>query len=527
MAKPRICIATIGHEKHGKTTLTQAMALERVPERVPEDLGAYFILELLLSNKRVVYQTSMYSVWQVDCNRSTTQSVLLEGDELDGCILVVDAQEGPMTQTREHIELARRAGIARIVVFISKCDLVPDKDMLEIIEADVRELLSYYGYDGAKTPIIWGSAKRAIQGDSKWRQNIRKLIDSVCSWIPESSTPPKGHALSDNGLYAQMIYRLTSELYKSKKEQYGQILLEASGNLKKYSVEELRFSIDRSFLSDLQIPRSELLKQLKDQGFKVKDLDDIQSKFAEIEREISSVEQKYKDEEGKLIASFGDAGRAVGGAIRSSGSGAPDPKKDLISAGIELLGYAIGWAAERAEKNEMKKKVADLEQKRDSLLRTKLAQTYRLAREKSDVLFKIYGDLLFSLQQAYMTEFLKPVGGDSESERMYPILRRLFARYVSTRSLFIELADFLDEVMKLSSEAEARRTGDMLSPMQRIQELKVLLKSPPKKSEENLRQIVSCEYALWEQIFETMKKKNVRRILAGAQLQRKALGEKK
>lgn len=523
MAKPRICIATIGHEKHGKTTLTQAMALERITNVEERKI----LVQQFSSNKRAEYETNLYSFSHVDCSKSTTKSVLLEGDELDGCILVVDAQEGPMPQTREHIELAKQAGITRIVVFISKCDLVPDKDMLEIIEADVRELLSYYGYDGAKTPIIGGAAKRAIQGDSKWRQNIRKLIDSVCSWIPESSTPPKGHALSDNGLYAQMIYRLTSELYKSKKEQYGQILLEASGNLKKYSVEELRFSFDRSFLSDLQIPRSELLKQLTEQGFKVKDLDDIQSKLAEVGREISDVEQKYKDEEGKLIASFGDAGRAVGGAIRSSGSGTPDPKKDLISAGVELLGYALGWAAERAEKNAMKKKVADLEQKRDNLLRTKLDQTYRLAREKSDLLFEIYRDLLFSLQQAYMTEFLKPVGGDSESERMYPILRRLFARYVSTRSLFIELADFLDEVMQLSSEAEARRTGDMLSPIQRIQELKALLKSPPKKSEENLRQIVSCEYALWEQIFETMKKKNVRRILAGAQLQRKALGEKK
>ena len=108
--------------------------------------------------------------------------------QMDGAILVLAATDGPMAQTKEHILLARQVGVPRIVVFMNKCDMVDDPEMLDLVEMDVRELLSKYGYDGDNTPVIRGSALKALEGDPKWEAKIDELMDAVDEWIPTPKT---------------------------------------------------------------------------------------------------------------------------------------------------------------------------------------------------------------------------------------------------------------------------------------------------------------------------------------------------
>jgi elongation factor Tu len=173
--KPHVNIGTIGHVDHGKTTLTAAITdvLSKV------GLAAH-----------VEYQTNTRHYAHVDCpgHADYVKNMITGAAQMDGAILVVASTDGPMPQTREHILLARQVGVPRMVVFMNKVDLVDDPELLELVEIEIRDLLSSYGFDGDNTPIIKGSATGALAGDEKWVSAVQELMDAVDTYIP---LPPR------------------------------------------------------------------------------------------------------------------------------------------------------------------------------------------------------------------------------------------------------------------------------------------------------------------------------------------------
>jgi len=192
-SKPHVNIGTIGHVDHGKTTLTAA-----ITKVLAKDGGAEFVdyanidkapeereRGITINTAHVEYQTKNRHYAHVDCpgHADYVKNMITGAAQMDGAILVVSATDGPMPQTREHILLSRQVGVPRMVVFINKCDMVDDPELLDLVEMEVRELLTEYGFDGDNTPIIRGSALKALEGDAKYEEAIHQLMDAVDSWI--------------------------------------------------------------------------------------------------------------------------------------------------------------------------------------------------------------------------------------------------------------------------------------------------------------------------------------------------------
>jgi len=193
-SKPHVNIGTIGHVDHGKTTLTAAITkvlaakggaefmdyanIDKAPEE--RERG------ITINTSHVEYQTEKRHYAHVDCpgHADYVKNMITGAAQMDGAILVIAATDGPMAQTREHILLARQVGVPRMVVFLNKCDMVDDEELLDLVEMEVRELLTEYGFDGVNTPIIRGSALKALEGDPKYVKAIEDLMDAVDEWIP-------------------------------------------------------------------------------------------------------------------------------------------------------------------------------------------------------------------------------------------------------------------------------------------------------------------------------------------------------
>lgn len=196
--KPHVNIGTIGHVDHGKTTLTAAITtvlskLGLSEVRKYDDIdGAPEEKErgITINTAHVEYQTANRHYAHVDCpgHADYVKNMITGAAQMDGAILVVAATDGPMPQTKEHILLARQVGVPRIVVFMNKVDLVDDPELLDLVEMEIRDLLSSYGFDGDNTPIIQGSAAGALAGDEKWVPGVEELMKAVDEYIP---LPPR------------------------------------------------------------------------------------------------------------------------------------------------------------------------------------------------------------------------------------------------------------------------------------------------------------------------------------------------
>jgi elongation factor Tu len=196
--KPHLNVGTIGHVDHGKTTLTAAitdvLSKKGLAEKKNYDDidGAPEEKErgITINTAHVEYATTLRHYAHVDCpgHADYVKNMITGAAQMDGAILVVAATDGPMPQTKEHILLARQVGVPQIVVFMNKVDLVDDPELLELVEMEIRELLTSYGFDGDNTPIIQGSATGALAGDAKWTAKIDELMDAVDSYIP---LPPR------------------------------------------------------------------------------------------------------------------------------------------------------------------------------------------------------------------------------------------------------------------------------------------------------------------------------------------------
>ncbi len=199
--KPHVNVGTIGHIDHGKTTLTAA-----ITKRLSEKGGAQFVdyanidkapeereRGITINTSHVEYETDKRHYAHVDCpgHADYVKNMITGAAQMDGAILVVAATDGPMAQTREHILLARQVGVPRIVVFMNKCDMVDDEELLDLVEMEIRDLLNEYGFDGDNTPVIRGSALKALEGDSAYEEKIDELMDAVDEWIP---TPERDNA---------------------------------------------------------------------------------------------------------------------------------------------------------------------------------------------------------------------------------------------------------------------------------------------------------------------------------------------
>ena len=192
-SKPHVNIGTIGHVDHGKTTTTAAITsvlskqglakfedysnIDKAPEE--RERG------ITINTAHVEYETANRHYAHVDCpgHADYVKNMITGAAQMDGAILVIAATDGPMAQTREHILLSRQVGVPGMVVFLNKCDMVEDEELLDLVEMEVRELLSEYGYDGDNTPIIRGSGLKALEGDPAYEAKIMELMDAVDAWI--------------------------------------------------------------------------------------------------------------------------------------------------------------------------------------------------------------------------------------------------------------------------------------------------------------------------------------------------------
>jgi len=196
--KPHVNVGTIGHVDHGKTTLTAAITdiLSKKglaqAKKYDEIDGAPEEKErgITINTAHVEYQTANRHYAHVDCpgHADYVKNMITGAAQMDGAILVVAATDGPMPQTKEHILLARQVGVPKIVVFMNKVDLVEDAELLELVEMEIRDLLSSYGFDGDNTPIIQGSATGALAGEEKWVAKVEELMEAVDTYIP---LPPR------------------------------------------------------------------------------------------------------------------------------------------------------------------------------------------------------------------------------------------------------------------------------------------------------------------------------------------------
>ncbi|MBC7979385.1 MAG: elongation factor Tu [Armatimonadetes bacterium] len=197
--KPHVNIGTIGHVDHGKTTLTAAIT-NTLADKGLAQKKSYADIDaapeerergITINTAHVEYETVKRHYAHVDCpgHADYVKNMITGAAQMDGAILVCSAADGPMPQTREHILLARQVGVPALVVFMNKVDLVDDEELLELVEMEIRDLLSSYEYPGDDIPIVKGSAKLALDGDEAQKENIMKLMDAVDSYIPEPERP--------------------------------------------------------------------------------------------------------------------------------------------------------------------------------------------------------------------------------------------------------------------------------------------------------------------------------------------------
>ena len=194
-SKPHVNIGTIGHVDHGKTTLTAAIT-KVLAEKGLSEVKSFDSIDsapeekergITINTAHVEYQTENRHYAHVDCpgHADYVKNMVTGAAQMDGAILVVAATDGPMPQTREHILLARQVGVPQLVVFMNKCDLVDDPELLDLVEMEIRELLSSYEFDGDNIPVIRGSALAALNGEASGVKNVEELMAAVDTWIPE------------------------------------------------------------------------------------------------------------------------------------------------------------------------------------------------------------------------------------------------------------------------------------------------------------------------------------------------------
>src|SRR6058998_858563 len=195
--KPHVNVGTIGHIDHGKTTLTAALSARSATKYKSVTAKNYKDIAkggterdatktVTIAAAHVEYESEVRHYAHVDCpgHADYIKNMITGAAQMDGAILVVSAADGPMPQTREHILLARQVGVPYIVVFLNKCDMVDDPELLDLVELEVRDLLSKYEFPGDDIPVIRGSALKALEGDAAWEAKIMELMDSVDSYIP-------------------------------------------------------------------------------------------------------------------------------------------------------------------------------------------------------------------------------------------------------------------------------------------------------------------------------------------------------
>ncbi|MDR0970894.1 MAG: elongation factor Tu [Bacteroidales bacterium] len=196
--KPHVNIGTIGHVDHGKTTLTAAITTVLAEQGLSE-IKSFDSIDsapeekergITINTAHVEYETANRHYAHVDCpgHADYVKNMVTGAAQMDGAIIVVAATDGPMPQTREHILLARQVGVPRLVVFMNKVDLVDDPELLDLVEMEIRDLLSFYNFDGDNTPVIRGSALGGLNMEPKWVEKIKELMDAVDTWIP---LPPR------------------------------------------------------------------------------------------------------------------------------------------------------------------------------------------------------------------------------------------------------------------------------------------------------------------------------------------------
>ncbi|MCK9291613.1 MAG: elongation factor Tu, partial [Bacteroidales bacterium] len=192
--KPHVNIGTIGHVDHGKTTLTAAITSSLQAKGLAE-FKSFDTIDaapeekergITINTSHVEYETEARHYAHVDCpgHADYVKNMVTGAAQMDGAIIVVAATDGPMPQTREHILLARQVGVPRLVVFMNKVDLVDDEELLELVEMEIRDLLSFYGFDGDNTPVIRGSALGGLNKEPQWVEKIYELMDACDTWIP-------------------------------------------------------------------------------------------------------------------------------------------------------------------------------------------------------------------------------------------------------------------------------------------------------------------------------------------------------
>ncbi len=197
-SKPHVNVGTIGHVDHGKTTLTAAITLI-LSEKGLSEYKSFDSIDnapeekergITINTAHVEYQTENRHYAHVDCpgHADYVKNMVTGAAQMDGAIVVVAATDGPMPQTREHILLARQVGVPRIVVFMNKCDMVDDEELLDLVEMEIRELLSFYEFEGDNTPVIRGSALGALNKEPKWVDKLMELMEAVDTFIP---LPPR------------------------------------------------------------------------------------------------------------------------------------------------------------------------------------------------------------------------------------------------------------------------------------------------------------------------------------------------
>ena len=197
-SKPHVNIGSIGHVDHGKTTLTAAITTVLAKKGLSE-LRSFDSIDnapeekergITINTSHVEYSTATRHYAHVDCpgHADYVKNMVTGAAQMDGAILVVAATDGPMPQTNEHVLLARQVNVPRIVVFLNKCDMVDDPEMLDLVELEVRDLLNKYEFDGDNTPIIRGSALGALNGEPQWEEKVMELMDAVDTYIP---IPPR------------------------------------------------------------------------------------------------------------------------------------------------------------------------------------------------------------------------------------------------------------------------------------------------------------------------------------------------
>src|SRR5881397_434782 len=198
-SKPHCNVGTIGHIDHGKTTLTAAITKVLAKNNPKIQFRSFDSIDnapeerergITIATAHVEYETKNRHYAHVDCpgHADYIKNMITGAAQMDGAILVVAATDGPMPQTREHVLLARQVNVPYIVVYMNKCDAVEDAELLDLVEVEVRELLSKYNFPGDKVPVVRGSALKALEGDAKWEKSILELMEAVDSYIP---MPPR------------------------------------------------------------------------------------------------------------------------------------------------------------------------------------------------------------------------------------------------------------------------------------------------------------------------------------------------